>query len=154
MILIFNLHLFRSNSVFDTFSSASTTTGITDSGIMDTVSPTPTLSTDDQIKQLRLEYYDITNRLEHEHEQLVASLSAEWEQTAKDRIRFQRLTLDYKQERERIEKENRKWQKLYSDSLLEKPNIQTEGEAKLSEAYQKNKTAKNKYDELIQNIRQ
>jgi hypothetical protein len=152
--LIFNLHLFRSNSVFDNFSSASTTTGITDSGIMDTVSPPPTLSTDDQIKQLRLEYYDITNRLEHEHEQLVASLSAEWEQTAKDRIRFQRLTLDYQQERERIEKENRKWQKLYSDSLLEKPKVQTEGEAKLSEAYQKNRIAETKYDELIQNIRQ
>jgi len=154
MILIFNLHLFRSNSVFDNYSPASTITGITDSGIMDTVSPPPTLSTDDQIKQLRSEYYDITNRLEYEHEQLVASLSAEWEQTAKDRIRFQRLTLDYKQERERIEKENRKWQKLYSDSLLEKPYVQTEGEAKLSEAYQKSIIAKDKFDELIQNIRQ
>ena len=145
MILIFNLHLFRSNSVSSKVSPAV---------IMDTTSPTPTLSADDQMTQLRSTYHDITNRLEREHEQFVAALSAEWEQTAKERIRFQRLTLDHKQEHEQLTTENRKWQKLYSESLREKPSIQSEGEVKLSEAYQKNVIAKDKYDQLIQNIRQ
>ena len=89
---------------------------------MDTISPTPILSIDDQLTQLRLSYNDQTNRLEYEHEQLIASLSNEWKQKAKERICLQRLTLDYKQEFERITQENRKWKKIYSDSLKEKTN--------------------------------
>jgi hypothetical protein len=114
---------------------------------MDTVSPTPILSIDDQLTQLQSTYNDMTNRLEREHEQLLTSLLNEWKQTAKERIRLQRLTLDYQQEHERLTKEKRKWQKLYSDSLKEKPIVQTEGEQKLKEACQK-------YDQLIQNIPQ
>ncbi|CAF1456593.1 unnamed protein product [Rotaria magnacalcarata] len=119
-----------------------------------TVSPVPTLSIDDQITQIRLTHSDITNNLERQHEQLVASLSSEWEQTAKERIRLQRLTLDYKQEQERLAKENRKWQKLFSDSLLEKPQVQNEGETKLQEACRTTTIATEKYNELIKNTRQ
>jgi hypothetical protein len=114
---------------------------------METVSPTPVLSIDDQLTQLHSTYNDATSSFEREHEQLIASLTNEWKQTAKERIRLQRLTLDYQQEHERITKENRKWKKLYSDSLKEKPDVQTEGERKLKEACQK-------YDQLIQNIPQ
>jgi hypothetical protein len=152
-ILIFNLHLFRSNSISTEISSTTATANI-ENHTMETVSPAPILSVDDQITQLRSTYNDMTSRLEREHEQLVASLSAEWKQTAKERIRLQRLILDYQQEHERIAKENRKWQKLFSDSLREKPIVQTEGEQKLKEACQKMATAKANYDQLIQNIQQ
>jgi len=134
--------------------SPSSTTVDTDNRTMDTASPTPTLSIDDQLTQLRSTYNDITSRLEREHEQLITSLSNEWKQTAKERIRLQRLTLDYKQEYDRLTKENRKWQKLYSTSLQEKPNFQIEGEQKLKEAGEKTAIAQAKYNQLIQNIRQ
>jgi hypothetical protein len=120
---------------------------------MNTVSPIPILSIDDQLTQLRSTYNDITSRFEREHEQLLTSLLNQWKQTAKERIRLQRLTLDYQQEQELLTKENRKWKKLYSDSILEKPHVQTEGEQKLKEACEKTATAKAKYDQLIQNIR-
>ncbi|CAF4095520.1 unnamed protein product [Adineta steineri] len=124
-----------------------------DNEMMDTVSPSiPILSIDDQMTQIRSTHNDMTQRLEREHEQLVGSLAAEWEKVAKKRIRLQRLTLDYKQESERLEVEKRKWQKLYSESLKEKPIIKTQGETKLSDAYQKYTQAKEKYDQLIQNI--
>jgi hypothetical protein len=58
---------------------------------MDTASPIPVLSIDDQMIQL------------------IGSLSDEWKQTAKERIRLQRLTLDYRQEFEQIGEENRKY---------------------------------------------
>jgi hypothetical protein len=76
---------------------------------MDTASPIPILSIDDQMIQLQSTYNDMTNRFEGEHEQLIASLSNEWKQTAKERIRLQRLILDYKQEFEQIGEENRKY---------------------------------------------
>lgn len=121
---------------------------------MNTISPTPILSIDDQLTQLKSKYSDITNRFEREHEQLLASLSNEWKQTAKERVRLQRLTLDYQQEHQRITDENRKWKKLFSDSLKEKPMVQTECEQKLKDALDKTSTAKAKYDQLNQNIRQ
>ncbi|UJR16341.1 hypothetical protein I4U23_003247 [Adineta vaga] len=126
----------------------------TDSGVMDTISPILTLSIDDQMNQLRASYNHTTKTLECEHEQLIASLSAQWEQTAKERIRLQRLTIDGKHECERLTNENRQYQKLYSESLKEKPNVQTEGEGKLSDAYQKTKIIQEKYEQLIQNNRQ
>ena len=103
---------------------------------MNTTSPAPILSIDDQMTQLQSAYNDMTNRFENEHLQLIASLSEEWKQTAKERIRLQRLTLDYKQELQRIQEENRKLQKLYSESIREKPLVQSEGERKLKEASQ------------------
>jgi hypothetical protein len=141
MIWIFNLHLFRSNSISNKLSPTSATIN-SDSRTMDTVSPTPILSIDDQLTQLRSTYNDITSRFEREHEQLLASLSNEWKQTAKERIRLQRLTLDYQHEYEQLTKENRRWKRLVSDNLKEKPIVQTEGERKLKEACQK-------YDQLI-----
>jgi hypothetical protein len=153
MILIFNLHLFRSSSI-STELSPTLIPAHTDNQTMETASPTPILSVDDQIKQLRSTYNDLTNRFEREHEQLVTSLSTDWKQTAKERIRLQRLTLDYQQEHDRIAKENRTWQKLFSDSLREKPIVQTDGERKLTEACEKTATAKAKYEQLIQNIQQ
>ena len=114
---------------------------------MDTASPTPVLSIDDRLTQLRTKYNDITSHLEREHEQLIASLSNQWKETAKERIRFQRLTLDYRQEFKRLTKENRQWKKLFNDNLQEKPNVQQEGERKLNEVHQK-------YVQLTQNIPQ
>ncbi|CAF2911200.1 unnamed protein product [Rotaria sp. Silwood2] len=140
----------KSHSVSTELSSTSIESDINDQ-TMNTSSSTPTLSIDKQITQLRSAYNDITNHLERQHEQLVASLSSEWEQTAKERIRLQRLTLDYKQEYERLTKENRQWQKLFSDSLREKPDVQNEGERKLQEACRKTSIAMTKYNELIKN---
>jgi hypothetical protein len=139
LIGILNLYLFRLNSKH---SPTSTTVDI-DSQVMDTTSPTPILSTDDQMTQLQSTYNDMTSRFEREHEQFIASLSDEWKQTAKERIRLQRLTMDFKQEFERIREENRKWQKLFSESIKEKPIVQADGERKLKEACQK-------YDLLLQ----
>ncbi len=137
----YNLHLFRLNSI-----SPSSIAVNLDSESMNTVSPTPILSIDDQMIQLQSTYNDMTNRFEGEHEQLIVSLSNEWKQTAKERIRLQRLTLDYKQEFERIREDNRKWQKLFSESIKEKPIIQAEGERKLKEACQKYDLLETKID--------
>ncbi len=106
---------------------------------MNTVSPAPILSIDDQMIQLQSTYNEMTNRFEDEHTQLITSLSDEWKQTAKERIRLQRLTLDYRQEFERIQEENRKLKKLFSESIKEKPLVQAEGERKLKEASQDDK---------------
>ena len=67
----------------------------------------------------------------------MASLTARWEQLAKERIHFQRLKLDYQQENERYEKQNTLWQKLFSTSLLEKPLVLGESERQLREAEEK-----------------
>ncbi len=104
----FNLYLFRLNSISTNLSWSSTAVNI-NSESMDTASPIPILSIDDQMIQLQSTYNDMTNRFEGEHEQLIASLSNEWKQTAKERIRLQRLILDYKQEFEQIGEENRKY---------------------------------------------
>lgn len=118
---------------------------------MATSSPDPVLSIDDHINQLRATYSHMTSDVEHEHGQLVASLAAEWEQTAKERIRLERLTIDSKMEYDRLANENRYYQKLYSESLREKPDVQKEGEAKLSDVYQKTRNAQQKYDTILQN---
>ena len=68
---------------------------------------------------------NLTDHLENEHQQLVSSLKAKWKQIAKERIRLQRLTLDYKQEQERFTEENQRWKVLYSQSLQEKLHIQS-----------------------------
>lgn len=60
-------------------------------------------------------------------------MTAELEQVSKERIRFQRLTLDYEQEQSRRSAENRHWQKLYSDSLKEKGEVQRQDERRLAE---------------------
>ncbi|CAF0835512.1 unnamed protein product [Rotaria sordida] len=140
----------KSHSVSTELSSTSMTSDI-DNRTMNINSSTPTLSIDDEITQLRSVYNKITNHLECQHEQLVASLSSEWEQTAKERIRLQRLTLDYKQEYERLTKENRQWKKSFSDSLREKPDVQDEGERKLQEACRKTEIAMGTHNELIKN---
>ncbi|CAF1003071.1 unnamed protein product [Adineta ricciae] len=123
----------------------------TDSEAVSTTSPDPVLSIDDHIDQLRATYSQMTSDAEHHHQELVASLSAEWEQTAKERIRLERLAIDCKTECDRLENENRYYQKLYSESLREKPDVQNEGEAKLSDAYQKTRNAQQKYEKLLQN---
>jgi hypothetical protein len=90
----------------------------------------------------------LTNRLEHEHEQLVASLRTEWEQIAKERIRLQRLTLDYQQEEARLTDENRQLRQLYNDNLQERSYVQSQGERALLEATEKYSIAKACYDQL------
>lgn len=111
--------------------------------IMNTTSPTPILSIDDQMIQIRSSHNETSSRLEREHEQLVTSLSEEWKETAKERIRFERLTSDLKNEAKRLREEYRKWQKLFSESLKEKPLVQSEGERQLNEASQA-------YEQLLQ----
>ncbi len=113
-----------------------------------------TLNIDEQAAQLRLTYQDMTHRLEDEHERLISSLIAEWEQIAKERIRLQRLTLDYQQEQNRITEENRRWKKLYSESLQEKPRIQNEGQRTLLDVTEKYLIIKKSYDQLIQDSHQ
>ncbi|CAF2604675.1 unnamed protein product [Rotaria sp. Silwood2] len=134
--------------------SPTITTADVDIQSCNTISPTPTLNTDEQVVQLRLTYSDMSNRLEDEHEQLVSSLKAEWEQIAKDRIRLQRLTLDYKQEQERLIEENRRWKKLYSECLQENLHIQSKDKQKLLDATEKYSTIKKYYDQLIQDKQQ
>lgn len=69
---------------------------------------------------------------------------------AKERIRLQRLTLDYQQEYQRLTQENRKWKKLYSESLQEKPRILDEGQRTLLDATEKYSIIKKQYDQLMQ----
>ena len=111
--------------------------------IMNTTSPTPILSIDDQMTQIRSSHNETLSRVEREHEQLVTSLSEEWKETARERIRFERLTSDLKNEAKRLREEHRKWQKLFSESLKEKPLVQSEGERQLNEASQA-------YEQLLQ----
>jgi len=146
---LFSLNLFRTRSISLKISPTSTAVDV-DHQSGSTISPTLTFNIDEQDSQLRLIYRDITHRLEEEHEQLVSSLKIEWEQIAKERIRLQRLTLDYQQNQDRLTKENRRWKKLYSESLQEKPRIQNEGERTLLEATEKYSTIKRYYDQLIQ----
>ena len=82
-------------------------------------------------------YRDIIHRLENEHEQFVASLKNELEQIMKERIRLHRLTRDYHQEQNRLNEENRRWKKLYSESLTEELRVQSEGESLLLNAKEK-----------------
>jgi hypothetical protein len=145
--------LFRTRSVSLKVSPTATTVNVdTQSGNM--ISPTPTLNIDEQAAQLRLTYRDMTHHLEDEHERLVSSLKTEWEQTAKERIRLQRLTLDYQQEQNRLTEENRRWKKLYSESLLEKPRIENEGERTLLNATEKYSIIKRHYDQLLEDSHQ
>lgn len=141
---------FRTRSV----SLKSSPTSTVDIPTDNTISPTLTLNIDEQAEQLRLTYRDKTQHLEEEHERLVSSLKNEWEQIAKERIRLQRLTLDYQQEQNRLTEENRQWKKLYSESLKEKPHIQAEGERTLGEANKKYLRIKEYYDQLIQDSQQ
>lgn len=130
-----HLNLFRLNSISTEpfYQPLPTDLGST---TMNTTSPTPILSIDDQMTQIRSTNSETISRLEREHEQLVNSLAEEWRETAKERIRFERLTADLKNETKRLREENRKWQKLYSESLKEKPIVQSEGERQLIEATQ------------------
>jgi len=114
------LQLFRSRSIPLKPSPTLTTVDVQSNSI---ISPTLTLNIDEQVAQLQLIYRDRTNRLENQHEQLISSIKTEWEQTAKQRIRLQRLTLDYQQEKQRFTEENRRWKKLYNESIQEKPRI-------------------------------
>jgi hypothetical protein len=113
-----------------------------------------TLNNDEQAAHLQSTYGDMTHCLEGEHEQLISSLKTEWEQIAKERIRLQRLTLDYQQEQNRLTEENRQWKKLYSESLQEKPRIQSEGDCKLLDATEKYSTIKRYYEQLIEDSHQ
>jgi len=96
----------------------------------------------------------MTHCLEEEHKRLVLLLKNEWKQTVKERIRLQRLTLDYQQEQNRLTEENRRLKKLYSESLQEKPRIQNQGERTLFDANEKYSTIKKYYDQLIQDSHQ
>ncbi|CAF3120866.1 unnamed protein product [Rotaria socialis] len=82
-----------------------------------TPTPTPTLNINEQVAKLRLTYDEMNNRVENEHEQLISSLKTEWEQIATERIRLQRLTLDYKQECDRLIEDNRHLKSLLSECL-------------------------------------
>jgi len=145
--------LFRTRSVSLKVSPTATTVNV-DSQSGNMISPTPTLNIDEQAAQLRLTYRGMTHHLEDEHERLVSSLKTEWKQTAKERIRLQRLTLDYQQEQNRLTEENRRWKKLYSESLLEKPRIENEGERTLLDATEKYSIIKRHYDQLLEDSHQ
>jgi hypothetical protein len=105
---------------------------------------------EEESTQLQLTYRDMTHSLEDEHEQHISLLKNELEQVAKERIRLQRLTLDYQQEQNRIMEENRRWKKFYSESLLEKPRVQNEGEYLLLDATEKYSKMKTYYEQLME----
>jgi hypothetical protein len=134
--ILSTFNLFRNRSAFRKLSPATITVD-SDNQSGSTISPTLPISHDEEAAQLQLAYRDIIHRLEDKHEQLVASLKSELEQIMKERIRLQRLTLDYQQEQNRLTEENRRWKKLYSESLIEKPRVQDEGESLLLSATEK-----------------
>ncbi|UJR30144.1 hypothetical protein I4U23_017684 [Adineta vaga] len=88
------------------------------------ISPTLTLNINEHMTQLRLIYVDRSNQLENEHEQLIASLKTEWEQIVKERIRLQRLTLDYQSELQSLAKQNHHWKNLYNENIIEQSQLQ------------------------------
>ena len=100
-------------------------------------SPFPVLSFEDQKGTLMAEQNETINEIEREHEENVRRLKDELRSIAEERIRFQRSTLDFERERDRLLEENRMWQKLYSESIVEKPLVQQEGETKLNEIREK-----------------
>ena len=102
--------------------------------------PAPVPSIEEQTALLQSQFNQITSELEAAHEQRVSVLTVEWKQMAKERIRFERLTLDYEQEQNRQSTDYRHWQKLYSESLNEKGEIQREVERRLAELQTKNDT--------------
>ena len=108
------------------------------------ISPVPVLSLEEQKNKLVSQFNETTRQCEQLHEQTVDSLRLEWQSIAKERICLQRLTLDLEQERDRLLAENRNWQKLYSDSLQEKPKVQTNGERRLQEINDKINSVKTK----------
>ena len=85
-----------------------------------TLSPTLNYPLNEHTAQLRLTYSKLTDRLEEEHEQQLATLTAHWRNVAKERLRFQRLTLDYQQESQRLTEQNQRWTKL--DKENQRPN--------------------------------
>lgn len=72
-----------------------------------TISPSLSVPIRHKILQIQNQYAEILDRFENEHEKRVNELKTEWKTLAFQRIRFQRLTLDYQDEFRRIQKENR-----------------------------------------------
>lgn len=107
-----------------------------------------TLNINEQTAHLARSYEDMNQHIEHEHERIISELKNQLEQAMKDRIRFRRLQIDCEQEQKRLTEENRRWQKLYSDSLLEKPRVQREGEQKLAELTQEYTRIEKLYNQL------
>ena len=100
-------------------------------------SPAPMLSFEDRKQDLMAEFNDNLGECERAHEQTVRQLKDEWRSIVEERIRLQRLTLDFEQARDRLLDENQTWQKLYSESIREKPQVQSDGEQQLKDIREK-----------------
>lgn len=93
-------------------------------------------------------YENKTQHIEDEHKQMISELKNQLEETIRKRILLERLTTDYKNEQKRLTADNRRWQKLFSDSLTEKPRVQANGERKLAELTQEYSRLQKLYNQL------
>ena len=64
----------------------------------------------------------------------------EIEHIMKERIRYQRLILDYQDEQHRLLEENRRWKKFLTQTLEEKSRVQHAGQSALLEATNRYRT--------------
>ena len=80
-------------------------------------------SVDERAAQLRSRDADVARGLENEHTQLVATLTAACEAMTLERICFQRLTLDYRQDHQRLATDIQRWQQLEHESIQERSHI-------------------------------
>jgi len=90
----------------------------------------------------------MTQHIEYEHKQMILELKNQLEKTMKKRIRLQRLTTDCQNEQKRLTADFRRWQKLYGESIQEKPRVQEDGERKLAELKQEYSRIQQLYDQL------
>ena len=114
----------------------------------DTISLTLTLNTSEQTIPLASTDENMTQHIEYEHKQMILELKNQLEKTMKKRIRLQRLTTDCQNEQKRLTADFRRWQKLYGESIQEKPRVQEDGERKLAELKQEYSRIQQLYDQL------
>ena len=76
--------------------------------------------------QLQLTYSKLTDRLEEEHEQQLNILTGHWRNVAKERLRLQRLTLDYQHESQRLTEQIHQWRTLEKENLREQAYLQSQ----------------------------
>ena len=88
-------------------------------------------SPEEQRTMIEKRYMQMKFDLENMHNQKVAQLNTEWERVAEERIRTIRSIDDLSQNINEKKRELAQLRKLFSESLLEKPRIQKEGQERL-----------------------
>ena len=88
------------------------------------VLPVSQTNIDEQTAQFLSRDADVARALENEHKQRVATLTAACEGMSIERICFQRLTLDYRHEHQRLATDIQRWKQLEHESIQERSNYQ------------------------------